>query len=114
MGAIRGLVQVKDGNGVSIQGSAPSGGWVDCRVLAASTHEAHTVPTGARHVLISVTGNTFVSIGGTAAVHAADVTDGSASVLVVNTQPRLFSLNGATTVGVIASAIQTVTLEFYS
>lgn len=114
MGAIRNLKQVTDGNRQIFPFSVTSGGWVDCRVLAAATHEAHTVPTGAKSVLISVTGNTFVNVGGTALVHAADVTDGSASILVVNTQPRLFSINGATTIGVIASAIQAVTLEFFS
>jgi hypothetical protein len=114
MGAIRGLVQVKDGNGVSIQGSAPSGGWVDTRVLAANTHEAHTVPTGANYVRVTVTGNTFINIGGTATVVSADITNGNSSVLMVNALPRLFALNGATTIGVIASAIQTAVLEFYS
>ncbi len=58
--------------------------------------------------------DTFINIGGTATVVAADITDGSSSILVVNTLPRLFALNGATTIGVIASAISTVTLEFFS
>ena len=66
MGAIKGLVQAVDKNKNTFPCSTPASGWVDCRVLAASTHEAHTVPAG------------------------------------------------ATTIGVIASAISTVTLEFFS
>ena len=114
MGAIKGLVQAVDKNKNTFPCSTPASGWVDCRVLAASTHEAHTVPAGAKYVLVSVTVNTFINIGGTATVVAADITDGSSSILVVNTLPRLFVLNGATTIGVIASAISTVTLEFFS
>jgi len=114
MGAIRGLIQVKDGNREVFHGSTNSGGYVDCRVLAANTHESHTVPEGANYVRITVTGNTFINIGGTATVVSADITNGSSSVLMVNALPRLFSLNGATAIGVIASAIQTVVLEFYS
>jgi len=89
MGAIRNLVQVKDANREVVPGSAPSGGYVDCRVLAASTHESHTVPEGAKHVLVTVTGNTFAV-------------------------PRVFALHGASAIGIIASAVQTVTLEFFS
>ena len=114
MGAIRNLVQVKDANREVVPGSAPSGGYVDCRVLAASTHESHTVPDGAKHVLVTVTGNTFVNIGGTATVPAADITDGTSSVLCVNAVPRVFALHGASAIGIIASAVQTVTLEFFS
>ena len=114
MGAIRGLVQVRDANREIVSGSDAGGGYVDCRVLAASTHESHTVPTGARFVRVTATGNTFINIGGTATVPAADITDGTSSVLIVNNVPRVFALNGATAIGIIASAIQTVVLEFYS
>lgn len=114
MGAIRPYTQIKDANRETVAFSTSSGGYVDARVLAAGVAESHTVPTGAKHVLVTVTGNTFVNVGGTAAVPAADVTNGSASVLVVNAVPRLFALNGATAVGVIASAVQTVCLEFFS
>ena len=88
-------------------------GYVDCRVLAATTHEAHTIPAGAKFVMITATGNTFINIGGTATVPAADITDGSSSILINGNTSRLFALGVATTIGIIASAIQTVTLEFY-
>ena len=108
------LRQIRDANGALIPWATPAGGYVDARVLAANTAEVHTVPEGATRVLVTVTGNAFINIGGAAAVAAADVTNGSGSILMVNTQPRLFALNGAATIGVIASAIQTVVLEFYS
>jgi hypothetical protein len=114
MGAVKNLIQVRDGNSHVFAGSTPAGGWNDIRVLAASTHEAHAVPAGAKYVRVTVTGNTFINIGGVATVAAADITDGTASILMVNALPRLFDLNGAITIGVIASAIQTVVLEFYS
>lgn len=114
MGALRGYKQVKDANRETVAFSTSSGGYVDARVLAANTAESHTVPTGANYVLVTVTGNTWVNVGGTAAVASADVTNGTGSVLVVNTLPRMFALNGATAVGVIAPAIQTVCLEFFS
>ena len=56
---------------------------------------------------------TFINIGGTATVPAADITDGSSSILINGNTSRLFALDVATTIGIIASAIQTVTLEFY-
>lgn len=113
MAAMKNLRQVKDRSGKPFSNSTQAPGYVDIRVLAANTAESHTVPTGAKYVLITVTGNTFINIGGTAAVAAADVTNGTASLLMVNALPRLFELNGATAIGVIASAIQTVVLEFF-
>ena len=113
MGTLKSLKLASDANQKSIVGSVAGGGWVDCRVLAASTAEVHTVPTGAKYVLVSTTGNAYINFGAAAAVSAADVTNGSASVLVVNTVPRLFAINGAASIGVIAPDIQTVTLEFF-
>ena len=114
MGAIRNYRQIKDGNRETVAFSTAGGGYVDARVLAANTAEVHTVPTGANYVLVTVTGNTWVNVGAAAAVASADVTNGAGSVLVVNTLPRMFALNGAATVGIIAPAIQTACLEFYS
>jgi hypothetical protein len=114
MAAMKSLKLVRDRSGAVIPNSTQAPGYVDIRVLAANTAESHTVPAGAKFVLITVTGNTFINIGGTAAVAAADVTNGSASLLMVNTAPRLFALNGAAAIGVIASAIQTVVLEFFA
>lgn len=113
MGALKSLKQIKDRTNSVFPGSTPAQGYADVRVLAAGVAESHAVPTGAKYVLITVTGNTFINIGGTAAIASADITNGSASILMVNTLPRLFSLEGATAIGLIAAAIQTATLEFF-
>lgn len=61
----------------------PAPSYVDARVLAANTAETHTMPSNTRFVLFaSNCGAFYVNVlGGTAAVPAADVTDGSASEL---------------------------------
>lgn len=64
----------------------PSPSYVDARVLAASTAETVTIPTGtgskaARYVQFKATGNFYFNGYAAAAVPAADVTDGSASML---------------------------------
>jgi len=113
MGALKALRLASDANQKTIDGAVVAGGWVDCRLLAAGVAEVHTVPAGAKFVLISVTGNVYINFGTAAAIPAADVINGSASILMVNTLPRIFELKGAATIGVIAPAIQTVTLEFF-
>lgn len=82
---------------------------VDARKLAASTPEVHTVPTGAVFVNFSADGDFYANFGAAAAVPAADVTDGSASVL----NPGLRALDGAATIGLVASAECIVTMEFF-
>ena len=114
MGSLKELVVPRDTRNIPATAqSVNTGGYVDCRVLAASTAEVQTVPTGAKKVLITVTGNSFVQFGGAATVPAADVTDGSSPVLIVNTVPRMFACEGVATIGVISSAINTVTFEFF-
>lgn len=114
MGAIRNYTMVRDSNRHPQPDSVVAGGYVDCRVLAANTAESQAVPTGARLVLVTTTGNVFLNFSTTAAVPAADVSDGSAPTLVVSTQPRMFAINSATAISVISSAINTVTFEFFS
>ena len=110
---LKDLAQVFDSN-IRIGDVTLAGGYVDCRILAANTQESHDVPTGAKYVRVTVTGDVFINIGGTAAIVAADITNGTSSILMVNALPRVFALGSATTIGVIASAVQTVVLEFYS
>ena len=84
--------------------------YVDARVLAASTNETVTVPTGARFVFFSSTGNFYVNFqSGTAAIPSGDVTDGSASIL----NPAGRYINEITQFGIIAPADTIVTMEFY-
>lgn len=83
--------------------------WVDARVLAVSTAEAHTVPTGALWVVFSSNCNFYASAVTTAAVPAADVTDGSASEL----NPAAWRIAGVTTISLIAPTACVVTMAFY-
>lgn len=88
----------------------PLASFVDNRVLAGA-NEDHTVPTGAAYVIITATANIFVKNGGTAADPAADVTNGSGSILVFAGVARCFELHGATTIGLIGTA--DVSLEWF-
>ena len=85
--------------------------FVDARVLAAGANESHTVPTGARWVIFSSSCAAFYAkTGGTAAVPAGDVTDGSASEL----NPAGWLLAAATTaIGLISPTACTITLSWY-
>lgn len=59
----------------------PACGHVNNLVLAASTAETLTVPSGARCVILNYTADTWVRVGAAAAVPAADITDGTGSQL---------------------------------
>jgi hypothetical protein len=83
--------------------------WVDARVLAAGVAESHTVPTGADIVEISSTAAFYCKPNGTAAVPAADVSDGTASEL----NPTGYVLRGVTSLGLISAPGATVTMKFY-
>ena len=83
---------------------------VDVRVLAASTAETHTIPTGAKTVFFSATDNFYVSAFETATVPSVDVTDGTGSEL----NPLQRSVVGITSISIIAPATTVVTMSFYS
>mgnify|MGYP001573024917 CR=1 FL=1 len=89
--------------------------YIDIRVLAADTAEVHTIPAGATKVIVSATTNTWLNIGAAGAIPAADVTDGTGSILIQGAiPPRIFNLGAATTIGLRSAAISIVCLEFYS
>jgi len=90
--------------------------YIDNRVLAATTAESHTVPTDtdsglkARYVLFSANGDFWCKMGGTAAIPAADVTDGSGSEV----NPALRKIpDGITSIGLIAPSACVVTMQFF-
>ena len=88
---------------------APS--YIDARVLAANTNETITVPASVNAVIFSSSCAAFYAIiGPTAAVPAADVTDGSGSEL----NPASWFIGAATQIGIIAPATCVVTLSWYS
>jgi hypothetical protein len=82
---------------------------VNAAVLAAGTNESVTVPAGAAYVVFSAIGDFYARPGGTAAVPAADVTDGSASEL----NPAIWHVTAGATIGLIAPEANIVTLSFY-
>jgi len=92
--------------------SAPA--YVDNRVLAADVAETHTVPTGYHVVLFSSDCNFYARPNATAAVPAADVTDGTGS----EQNPAGWYLVGlssptVTTISLIASVACKISLSFY-
>ena len=97
----------QDGRPVLLARNAPD--HVDARVLAANVNEDHTVATDAKYVIFSSTVDFYAKKGGTAAVPAADVTDGTGSEL----NPTIWYISGITTIGLIAPTAAVVTLTFY-
>lgn len=87
----------------------PQSDTINARVLAAGVAEVETVPTGAKCVLLSGTGDFYARHNTAAAVPAADVTDGSASEL----NPSAHIVEAADTIGIIAPANCVVTLAYY-
>ena len=86
---------------------APS--YVDARSLAANVAETHTIPTGYNAVIFSSSCAAFYAKpGASAAVIAADVTDGTASFL----NPTQWFLGGATQLTLIAPTTCLVSLAW--
>lgn len=84
--------------------------WVDARVLGIATAEVHTVPTGANFVRMSGNLDFYANFGAAAAVPAADVTDGTSSIL---NPSGIYPVGDVTTIGLISPAATIVTLEFF-
>lgn len=88
--------------------------YIDVRVLAAATAERHTIPSGAKYVVFSADGPFYAKFGDsgvTAAIAAADVTDGTGST--VNPEAREIP-SGVTHISLIAVAATVVSLSFYA
>ena len=83
--------------------------WIDARVLAANVAESHTLPTGALWVVFSANCNFYANPNGTAAVPAADVTDGTGSEL----NPSAWRIVGQTAISFIAPTTCIVTMAYY-
>lgn len=89
--------------------------YIDNRVLAANTAEAHTVPTDAagvkaNYVVFSATCDFYADFASTAVVPSADVTNGSGPEL--NPTVR-FLANDVTTISLISPTACVVTMMFY-
>lgn len=88
----------------------PAPSYIDARVLAANTVESHTMPANARFVLFSSTCNFYVNPNGTAAVPAADVTDGTGSEL---NPAAYYWTTPPTSLSMIAPTACVVTMAIY-
>ena len=83
--------------------------YINARVLAANVAESFTVPTGAVRVIFGSNCVFYARTGGTAAVPAADVTDGTGSF----PNPTGYGLRDATTISVIAPTTCIVAAAFF-
>lgn len=99
---------VRDGRVVGI--NRPT--YTNTRVLAATVAEAIAVPAGATIVMLNGNVEFWANFVTTAAVPAADVTDGSSPVLV--NYPMLITIEGATSISVVSSYTCLVTASFYN
>jgi hypothetical protein len=103
-------IELSPGTGASTS-IRPAPTYVDARVLAANVSETHTIPTGAGFVLFASTCNFYAKPGASAAVPAADVTDGTGSEL----NPAAWVITSSMTQITLISAVAcTVTMVFYN
>lgn len=84
--------------------------YIDVRVLASNVAETVTVPTGAAFVVFNSTTNFYANANGTAAVPAADVTNGTGSEL----NPASRYVANVSTFSVIAPTDSIITMAWYS
>lgn len=89
---------------------------IDVRVLAATTAESYTVPTGAVYIVFSCVTSTgaaasfWADFNGTAAIPSTDITDGSGCEV----NPAVRYVKGVTTISLIAPAACIVTMAVYT
>jgi hypothetical protein len=84
--------------------------YVNASVLAAGVAETITVPTGAKVAIFNSTGNFYVNWLTTAAVPAADITNGSAPEL----NPVARDIAGLSSFSIIAPADCVVTVAYFT
>jgi hypothetical protein len=85
--------------------------YVDCIVLAASSAESFTVPSGAKSVLLTGNYDFFANFATTAAIPTTEISNGASSFLV--NSPRLILIEKTTAISVISDSVCTITAEFY-
>lgn len=99
-----------DENGRQAHGAVPQSDTINAYVVAANSPVVAAVPAGATFCLFYATGDFWARIGGAAAIPTGAITDGSAP----EANPTLRELQGATTIGLVAPNVCTITLAFYS
>ncbi len=88
----------------------PASDHVTSYVLAAGVPKSVAVPVSARYVFFSATGDFFARFGGSAAIPAADVTDGSGSEV----NPTHRALDAVQTIGLVAQSACIVSMSWYA
>ena len=84
--------------------------YVNARSLAAGVAEDTTVPTGAKKVLFSCTGNFYAKVGTGSASVPGDVTNGSAAEL----NPSAWVVTAGEIISVISPVACVITLSYYA
>lgn len=107
------LIQGVDQNGWPLVAGIPQSNTIGIMDFTGAAAKTQNIPAGANFVLISATGgvDVWVSLSGTAAVPTGDNTSGTA---IVEANPPLRQLYGATQVSVAVSAATIVSLAYYS
>lgn len=91
----------------------PISDYINAHVYAAATNEDETVPAGAHFAILTGTVAFYVKRGGTAAVPAGDVSNGSGSQLcVVGTQLSI-AVTPGDVLGIIAVSAGVVTVAYF-
>ena len=89
--------------------------YIDFRVLAASTAETITHPTGALRAVIVPNADVYVNNqGATAAVPAADITDGTGPIYIPAGTARPFEVVAAGTLSIISASAAIVAIEYFA
>jgi hypothetical protein len=88
---------------------------VDALVLGADTAESYTVPANVNHILVVPTAAVWYRVTSTAAVPAADITDGSSPVYIAAGQRVGLGVSAGMVLSFIrvAGAATTVTISRY-
>lgn len=104
------MVIVRDANRKAESFAIIPSQYVNAYVLVAATAQAVTIPTGARFALFSCNNDFYVDFqGGTAAVPAANVTNGSAPEL----NPAVRGIEGLSSFSVISPDAAILTISYF-
>lgn len=111
-GTVKRLRPAIDPNGNPLVDCCEVSGYIDNRVLAANTHEDHTIPTDAKLVRITCSAAMWVNFAGEAVIPTDEVSTGLGSIYVPI--ERSFALpSDATAISLISGSTCLVSLEFF-
>lgn len=86
---------------------------INYRSLAASVAETETKPAGANWVIITPNCEVYAALSGTAAVPAADITNGSGPIYCPGGSSRLINISQVSTFSLVAVSAGLVELAYY-